>query len=51
MRKHGMKRFVLLSLLALLPVLLVVAFYIIRDPFHVIIIRILSHQGLGAPLA
>lgn len=36
MRKHGMKRFVLLSLLALLPVLLVVAFYIIRDPFHVI---------------
>lgn len=36
MRKHGMKRFVLLSLLALLPVLLLVAFYIIRDPFHVV---------------
>ena len=36
MRKHGMKRFVLLSLLALLPVLLMVAFYIIRDPFHVV---------------
>ena len=36
MRKHGMKRFVLLSLLALLPVLLMVAIYIIRDPFHVI---------------
>ena len=31
-----MKRFVLLSLLALLPVLLMVAIYIIRDPFHVI---------------
>ena len=36
MRKHGMKRLVLLSLLALLPVLLMVAIYIIRDPFHVI---------------
>ena len=31
-----MKRFVLLSLLALLPALLVVAFYLIKDPFHVV---------------
>lgn len=31
-----MKRFVLLSLLALLPVLLLVAFYLVRDPFHVV---------------
>jgi len=31
-----MKRFVLLSLLALLPALLVVALYVIKDPFHVI---------------
>lgn len=36
MRKHGMKRFVLLCLLALLPVLIVVAIYLIRDPFHVV---------------
>ena len=36
MNKHGMKRFVLLCLLALLPVLLLVGLYIIRDPFHVI---------------
>jgi len=36
MRKPGMKRFILLTLLAALPVLLLVAFYIIRDPFHVI---------------
>ena len=36
MRKHGMKRFVLRSLLALLPALLLVALYVIRDPFHVI---------------
>lgn len=31
-----MKRFVLLSLLAVLPVLLLVAFYIMRDPFQVV---------------
>ena len=31
-----MKRFVLLVLLALLPVLLVVAFYIVKDPFRVV---------------
>ena len=36
MRKQGMKRFVLLSLLALLPALLLVAFYIVKDPFHVV---------------
>lgn len=36
MSKHGMKRFVLLSLLAALPVILVVGLYLIRDPFHVI---------------
>ena len=36
MKKHGMKRFVLLSLLAALPVLLVVALYLIKDPFHVV---------------
>ena len=36
MRRYGMKRFVLLTLLALLPVLLLVAFYIVRDPFHVV---------------
>lgn len=36
MRHHGMKRFVLLSLLALLPALLVVALYLVRDPFHVV---------------
>lgn len=32
----GMKRFVLLTLLALAPVLLLVAFYLVRDPFHVV---------------
>jgi hypothetical protein len=31
-----MKRFVLLSLLALLPALLVVALYLVKDPFHVV---------------
>ena len=36
MHQHGMKRFVLLCLLALLPVLLVVGLYLVRDPFHVI---------------
>ena len=36
MLKKGMKRFVLLSLLALLPVALVVALYVIKDPFHVV---------------
>ena len=36
MFKPGMKRFVLLSLLALLPVLSLVAFYLIKDPFHVV---------------
>ena len=36
MRNHGMKRFVLLTLLALLPALLVVALYLVKDPFHVI---------------
>lgn len=36
MHKYGMKRFVLLSLLALLPALLVVALYLIKDPFHVL---------------
>lgn len=36
MLKPGLKRFILLSLLAIMPVLVVVAFYIIRDPFHVI---------------
>ena len=37
MRKiPGMKRFVLLTLLALSPVLLLVAFYVARDPFHVV---------------
>lgn len=36
MRKHGMKRFVLLSLLAAMPVLLLVALYLFRDPFHVV---------------
>lgn len=36
MRKNGMKRFVLRCLLALLPVFLVVALYLIKDPFHVV---------------
>lgn len=36
MKDHGMKRFVLRSLVALSPVLLLVAFYIVRDPFHVV---------------
>lgn len=36
MRNHGMKRFVLLTLLALLPALLVVALYLVKDPFHVV---------------
>ena len=36
MRHPGMKRFVLLSLLALLPVLLLVALYVVKDPFHVV---------------
>ena len=36
MRQSGMKRFVLLCLLAVLPVVLLVAFYLIRDPFHVV---------------
>ena len=36
MRNNGMKRFVLLSLLALLPALLVVALYLVKDPFHVV---------------
>ncbi len=31
-----MKRFVLLTLLALLPVLFLVGFYLIKDPFHVV---------------
>lgn len=31
-----MKRFVLLALLALLPALLLVALYVVRDPFHVV---------------
>lgn len=36
MLKPGMKRFVLLTLLALLPALLLVALYVVRDPFHVV---------------
>lgn len=36
MSDKGMKRFVLRTLVALLPVLLVVALYIIKDPFHVV---------------
>ena len=36
MKDHGMKRFVLRSLVALLPVLLLVIFYLVRDPFHVV---------------
>lgn len=36
MMKPGMKRFVLLTVLAALPALLLVAFYLIRDPFHVV---------------
>ena len=37
MRKiPGMKRFVLLTLVALSPVLLLVAFYVAKDPFHVV---------------
>ena len=35
-RNYGMKRFVLLTLLALSPVLLLVAFYVAKDPFHVV---------------
>lgn len=33
---HGMKRFVLRTLLALLPAIALVALYLIKDPFHVI---------------
>ncbi|MBR5684777.1 MAG: hypothetical protein IKX18_01325 [Muribaculaceae bacterium] len=36
MQDRGIKRFVLRCLVALLPVLLLVAFYIVRDPFHVV---------------
>ena len=36
MRRPGMKRFVTLTLLALLPALLLVALYVTRDPFHVV---------------
>ncbi len=36
MSGSGMKRFVVRSLVALLPVILLVAFYIVRDPFHVV---------------
>jgi len=36
MRNHGMKRFILLSLLALLPALMLVALYVVRDPFGVL---------------
>lgn len=36
MSNKGMKRFVLLSLLALMPALLVVALYLVKDPFHVV---------------
>ena len=36
MKERGMKRFVLGTLVALLPVLAVVALYVIKDPFHVI---------------
>ena len=36
MRKQGLKRFVLLSLLALLPVVLLVGLYVVKDPFHVL---------------
>lgn len=36
MRNQGFKRFVLLSLLALLPVLLLVGVYVIKDPFGVL---------------
>ena len=32
-----MKRFVLQSLVALLPVLLLVALYVIKDPFNVLV--------------
>lgn len=36
MRKQGITRFVLLSLLALLPVLLLIGLYIVKDPFNVL---------------
>lgn len=36
MRKKGITRFVMLSLLALLPVLLVFGLYVFKDPFNVI---------------
>lgn len=35
-RSHGIGRFVLLTLVALSPVLLVVALYLFKDPFHVL---------------
>lgn len=35
-RRKSFKRFVLLCLLALLPVFLLLALYVIRDPFHVV---------------
>ena len=34
--RQSFKRFVLLSLLALLPVIMLVALYVIKDPFHVV---------------
>ena len=34
--RHPFKRFVLLSLLALLPAFLLAALYVVKDPFHVI---------------
>ena len=36
MRNQGITRFVLLSLLALLPVLLLFGVYVVKDPFHVL---------------
>jgi len=36
MSSNGMKRFVLLTLLAVLPVLLLLLFYVLRDPFQVV---------------
>ena len=36
MHKQGLKRFVLLSLLALLPMILLVGLYVVKDPFNVL---------------
>ena len=50
-RSHGIRRFVLLSLVALAPVLLLVALYVVKDPFHVLKPYTGESQSAGDTLA